>query len=397
MTHRRLGLADIIDGDPSRRWNGGREKLPKFLRSVGLIGNECSQSLYIFPKRVLNPTQYGNQLHALVGEEEPWAFLTGTLGDEPTVIAFPASKKVRAGGSKTISPKAVMALFVEVHSRLVSWWLVNAWRSQQLADATWHLGDSMQIIAAAACARSLLGTASSFWIETNNLRELWDGTKRNFVENGPNVQHWHDLTVQLYKMVWAAKFDRRAPELEKAYEKWPRLNVLTQVEKLARVTAYPVQEDYQWLCNTVHPSIGGMLTFAAPSMAHVTRTHLFQWVCAVPIAVEKINGGNVVREIKSISSTELSKSESRETTIQEALARAATFAVDVLEKTLDDALRIIDDIGLTTKAPQMASFDYWRNITRKQGNTLCPCRSGRKAKHCLHQWADPTPPVVGRF
>ena len=89
--------------------------------------------------------------------------------------------------------------------------------------------------------------------------------------------------------------------------------------------------------------------------------------------------------------------ESRITTIQEAMVRAATLAIDVLEKTLDDALRIVDDIGLTTKAPTMANFDYWRNITAAQGNALCPCRSGKKTKHCLHRWTDPVPSVVSIF
>ena len=80
-------------------------------------------------------------------------------------------------------------------------------------------------------------------------------------------------------------------------------------------------------------------------------------------------------------------SEMRETAIQEAIARTAILAVDVLEKSLDDALRVIDDIGLTTKAPLMASFAYWRNLVAKRyaRNAGCPFRSGRKVKHCLHR------------
>jgi hypothetical protein len=88
---------------------------------------------------------------------------------------------------------------------------------------------------------------------------------------------------------------------------------------------------------------------------------------------------------------------SREATIQEALARAACFAVNVLERTLVDALRIIDDVGLTTKAPTMASFPYWRNMVQRSGSAPCPCRSGRKTKHCLHRWEDAPPIVAARF
>ena len=43
-------------------------------------------------------------------------------------------------------------------------------------------------------------------------------------------------------------------------------------------------------------------------------------------------------------------------------------------------LRIIDDIGLTTHAPDMASFAYWRQVNQKGQNSMCPCWSGEKGK-----------------
>ena len=304
------------------------------------------------------------------------AILKGT----PVIIAFPVSNNVDlhlSNPGKALR-RTHNALFIDTHSRLVSWWLVNAWRSQQLAAATWSLGDSMQIIPAAACARSLLETAASFWVETKYLQEIWSETKRDCAETGITYEHWHRLTSQVYKMVWGAKFDNKVPDLAKTYQ-IPRPNVLTLIEKLGRATENPVQQDYQWLCNAVHPSIGGMLAFASPLLVHTTKASAFQWICAAPIHVD--TAGQIIRV----------------TTIQEALARASALAVDVLVKTLDDALKIIDDIGLTTKAPTMASFDYWRNIAQKKGDALCPCRSGRTARNCLHRWTDATPTVAERF
>jgi len=73
------------------------------------------------------------------------------------------------------------------------------------------------------------------------------------------------------------------------------------------------------------------------------------------------------------------------------------LAVDVLEKKLDNALSVVDDTGLTTTAPTMASFDYWRNLAQEHGNAAYPCRSGRKAKHCRHRWTEPPPTVVEQF
>jgi hypothetical protein len=114
-------------------------------------------------------------------------------------------------------------------------------------------------------------------------------------------------------------------------------------------------------------------------MAHDTRTHAFQFVAPFATLIE--GGGRIDMEI----------------TIDKALARSAVLAVAVLLDTLDAALRIIDDIALTTGAPTMASFSYWRMVSQKSRNASCPCRSGKKAKNCSHRWAEEPPQVAQRF
>jgi len=193
-------------------------------------------------------------------------------------------------------------------------------------------------------------------------------TKIDCAVNGPHIRHWHDLVHEIYKMLWGAKFDQKVPDLAKTYGQLQRSNVLTQIEKLARVTDRAVQRDYQWLCNAVHPSIGGMLAFAAPLMAHQEKTCAFQWVSEVPLTIKTIEmeGGRKLNAIASIKPSmndgednppTFTGVELRETTIQEAIARASLLAVEVLEKTLDDALKVIDDIGLTME--KKASIDAY--------------------------------------
>ena len=153
-------LADIIEANLAENW---RRHKSLFLKSVGLVGGEHSQSLYIAPVRTLNPTQYVEDLATQVDPNERRVILVGESGQSdksPIVLAFPVSKKVHLGESPQVLRNALRALFIEVHSRLVTWWLVNAWRSKQLAEATWSLSDAMQIIPAAACARSLIETAA---------------------------------------------------------------------------------------------------------------------------------------------------------------------------------------------------------------------------------------------
>lgn len=122
-----------------------------------------------------------------------------------------------------------------------------------------------------------------------------------------------------------------------------------------------------------------MLAFASPMMVHDTGATGFQFVA--PFATHIEGGQGINAEI----------------TIDEAVARSAILAVAVVCETLDVTLRVIDDIALTTGAPTMASFSYWRMVSQKSRNAPCPCRSGKKAKNCPHGWAEEVLQVAERF
>jgi SEC-C motif len=225
------------------------------------------------------------------------------------------------------------------------------------------------VVPAAACARSLIETAAAFWVDARKFGELWQSIKVRTAEYEPDVAHWHELRMQIWRMMWGGRFDDKVPDWKKWSELLPRTNVLGLIEKLQRATSDLLQRDYQWLCNVVHPSVGNMFTFAAPMASHVSKTVALQYVAPFGIHFER-NGRRHY-----------------ENTVEEALARSAVLAVAVLHETLDAALRIVDDVALTTGAPAMASFSYWRMISQRSRNAPCPCRSGKKAKNCLHGWA----------
>jgi hypothetical protein len=373
MANVSAGLGKRLEADLAKRWRLADGQISRFLSEVGLTGEEHNQALYIIPKPARNIEQRIEELRVATADEGNWCFLGGKAHSKEIVIAWPVADCVT-------SKQVLLALYVEVHSRLVSWWLTNAWRSEQLARATWKLADSDQIVSAAACARSLLETAAAFWVDARKLSEAWRAVKADTAENGPKLKHWQDLTMHIWLMMWGAKFDDKVPDLARAYKLLPRTNVLGLIEKLQRATDDTVQRDYQWLCNAVHPSIGGMLAFATPMMAHDTGTHAFQFVAPLATHIESSRG--IIYSEK---------------TIDAAIARSATLAVMVLLETLDVALRIVDDVALTTGAPAMASFTYWRMVSQDARNALCPCRSGRKAKHCPHEWAEEPPRVIEQF
>jgi hypothetical protein len=350
MTDRPPSLSALLKGDLSVQWTQSYQKLLEFFHVIGLKGDEHSQVLYINPVTVSDLDAYVSRIRLDKGEH--WYCIGGHIDSEQVVLAFPVGKKLK---SSQVFSKGPLALFIEVHSRLISWWLINAWRSQQLANATWHLADSRQLIPAAACARSLLETAASFWLEAKNVREVWNQTKLACASKPPDVNNWLRFRSLLNEITWGAKFDTRSPDLKQTCGRINRQNVLTQIEKLTRATDSRIQNDYQWLCNAVHPSIGSVLVFTAPMLLHESDANFFQTVCGVGAHIQRPSG-----EVSRVS------------TIQEALARSAILAVNVLERTLDDALKVVDDIGLTTKAPRMASFNYWRNLGKAHGRASCP-------------------------
>ena len=118
---------------------------------------------------------------------------------------------------------------------------------------------------------------------------------------------------------------------------------------------------------------------STPLVSHVSETHAFAWFAPFPTIIES------------------SKGKTSETLVQEAIATSAVVAVRVMVQTLDDALHVIDDFGLTTGAPKMATFNYWRRLqvtTRKQ---LCPCRSGLTFEKCHHRWGEQTTAIAPGF
>ncbi|HEX6330818.1 MAG TPA: hypothetical protein VF129_05960, partial [Actinomycetota bacterium] len=225
-------------------------------------------------------------------------------------------------------------------------------------------------IAAAACVRPLVETAAAFWVDGQKVVEAWDEIKRagSPSSDAEAFGRRSRLMRVLNELTWGSKFDERAPELKRLWGRVSRSNVLGHVEKLGRATSDDLLRDYQWLCNTVHPSIGNTFALSAPPLVHRTRTHWITGFAGRSIHVE--DGHEIHAQL----------------TVQTATARGAAVALRVLQRCLDAMLRTIDDLALTTEAPSMARESYWRKLRIPGRNDPCPCRSGHKVKRCPHQW-----------
>lgn len=325
----------------------------------GLGVDEETQTTEILLRQVPieNPEQFATDLAAqTAGYGEYWLCFTLTDG---TARALPIARPLpRASAS--------LGLYVEIHTRLIAWWLTYAWRATQLQLAACASASADQAIPAATCARALLETAAAFWVDARKLANIWSAAKAagKPTLDAPTIAVRQRFIDHLNEVQFGAKFSDKAPEAAEVFGRQPRGNVLTAIEKLAKQYTGDLHTDYQWLCNTAHPSIGTALVFSAPPLGHETGTHLQRWFAGVPLTARWLHDDGFDEE------------KFRDRSVPAATARACIAALEVLTLTLDTALRLIDDIGLTTGAPGLAEFTYWRALTPGARNEPCRCRSG---------------------
>lgn len=360
----------------SNRWDATHSAMLTFLDDLDATEDAQTITITVVPREVESRQQFTDWLNPRVRGDGKWAKLVGSFqsSGEHTGFALPvANWRVE---------DAFIFPFLQIHPLLTAWWLTNAWRTRQLARAALALARSDERVAAAACARPLIETAAAFWVDGGRLVTAWDQIKRAGKPLSPAeaIGRTVKITELLYEITMGGKFDHRIPGLEELGQRYKRSNVLGQIDKLAKALgSNNLQADYQWLCNTVHPSVGNTYSFSASPAMHKSGTHFLTSFAGRP------------REIEIRGNMEW------EQTVLRATARGATSALMVLHTCFEATLRTVDDVALTTGAPRIARHPYWRNLRVPGRNHLCPCRSGMKVKRCKHDWGDPAPVFPSTF
>jgi hypothetical protein len=370
------GSTLVAQGAIRQSWQLAEERFLTLLDGLDATEDTFTTVVRLIPHVVNSFEEFGHQLTARgAGGDGTWAIATAVdESGERRAFALPVTSRRQSD--------PLLFMFVEIHTLLVAWWLTYAWRARQLARTGAALNDAGDAIAAAAVVRALVETAASFWSDGKRVAAAWADLKAagKPMTDKDAFERRAKMMAVLNEISWGAKFDDRAPALKKNYARVERTNVLSAVDKLAKASSATLQDDYQWLCNTVHPSIGNTFVFSAPTFVHDTETHMVTWFCGRPLHVEE-RGGNVMVE----------------RTIQDATGRAATVSLNVLSLVMDSALHVVDDVALTTEASTLRRDPYWRNLTRTTRNLPCPCRSGRKAKYCYHEWGAAAPEFPSTF
>ena len=362
------------------RWDAADVAYEALLGELGVDERTVTTDIVLAPRQIESEAAFVRDLNRhLHTSKDLLQFFVLSGGDRPTQYGLALTL-----GRSPVWDKDPVTLDVEIHSRLIAWWLTYAWRSRQLAAAAATLADGEQSVPAATCARSLLETAAAFWVDAQKFAAIWKEAK---AAGRPSLSHeslgFRSRFIDLLNEVqFGAKFSEHVPETQAVFGRHHRSNVLSAIQKLAKRHPGSVQDDYEWLCNTAHPSLGTALVFSGPPLVHDSRTHLQRWFAGVPLEIDGPGFDDALFIERSIPS---------------ATARATVVALEVVTATLDAVLHVLDDIALTTQAPTYADFSYWRALKAGERNALCACRSGRKTKQCGHHWSDPAPTVPTTF
>ncbi len=362
-----------VDTATATRWRVAENELTRMLDELDAGKGSRSVELVMLPIETADANRTVDEICHATREEGPWSYLVTTTpdADRKTVWAMPST-----GGPPQ---NALVLLYADLHTRMTSWLLAYGWRASQLAVASGHLADGKQTLPTAALVRPLVETSAAFFCDARKLADVWAEVKATGQPGpgNPGTVGRARLMEVLDEITWGAKFDAAGIPDDGLRRLPSRTNVLTQIKHLSRATDERLRPDYQWLCNTVHPSVGTTMMYAAPAMRHVaTHSHYTRTWSDSAVGIYNFRTGEFTRD----------------ESVEYATANAAIIALESFSVTWDAAVRVVDDFALTIRCGELIKDDYWRKIVATKRNEPCPCRSGLKAKKCPHDW-DASPPA----
>ena len=294
---------------------------------------------------------------------EDWVFVASADGTTILAMDEPSEEGMR--------DQAAAVIYPELHTRLVSWWLVHAWRGVDLLEDTLDNLRRWRITSGAVTGRAVVEEAGSLVDEAAKLAEA---SKVSKAIPADKFKRPAAVRSELEPILLHAGFGSR---LKISHKQLQATSVLTLVNKLAKMTHDERFTDwYDWLSDAAHPAVGARIAFASPPIAHDTGAVMTRWHARAPLTLE---GGGKREPLEPTIAL----------TVADALIATGTVITDVLE----DSLAVVDDMGLTTAAATLTRRVYWRNFSPVRGNRPSSCGRGR-ASVCRHYWGQSAPVVT---
>lgn len=270
-----------------------------------------------------------------------------------------------------LSPRdvALADVFFDIHSLFASQCLLKSWRVAQLAEGLVAALRTWNLTVAASVARALVETASAWAIESRDVATAWASLKRTPIRSMDDAMGVRNKLYQATKQVaWGTR-------LAKAVEqdaKLQRTNILTLVGKAQKRCERPqLLDDYEILCDAVHPSYGaGECFFSEAGRA-----------TGVP-QIRVLIGSDAVGWVgKRDDNPVLAGSP-----LSEVLISCSVWALETLAADLPAFSQVCGDLCLTARIYLLSNLDYWGIVKPTGIYDLCACGSGKKTKFCSHEF-----------
>lgn len=288
-------------------------------------------------------------------EPEGWVFIR--TDDGTTVLAV---DEVSEAGFRD---PAAAVIYPELHMRLVSWWLVHAWRSADLLADTLDNLTRWRITSGAVTARAVVEEAGCLVDEQNAIAQAWQTGKAAAKDPMKRPTLVREV---LAPVLLKAAFGSR---MKDSHEGLKATNVLTLVKKLTKATGEDrLPNWYDLLSDAAHPAFGARIAFATPPLMHPSKAVMVRSYARSPMTLSNKESVQALEPTVAFA-------------VADSLIAAGTHMLNLL----DDGLAIVDDFGLTTAAATLTRRGYWRAFHPTRGSRACPCGRG-KWSTCGHRW-----------
>ena len=292
---------------------------------------------------------------------------------------LPGESKLYLNQSPVLRPKAnsgrtaarfdpdLAPVFFDYHSVLASQVLLRGWRVGQLIEGLTAALSSWNITVAASTARSLVETACAWFVESRQIANTWSSVAKRPVADPDSLQRARRELFASLTQVFAGTRLSHILQIEKGFQ---RTNVLTHIQKTAKALEYvALVEQYEELCDAVHPNWGSMECFWAEAGFNEdllqARVLLSRTAAGQP-------GDRRLRPLVPGSGLILT------------ILSSATWACQRLLADLEEFELLCRDVCLTCHIFTLQDLDYWAVVRPTGLYEPCACGSGKKTRFCVH-------------
>lgn len=261
--------------------------------------------------------------------------------------------------------------FMDVHTHLTGLLLAESWRVAQLAAGLTTALSNWNLTLAAMVARTALETAAAWAIESAKLLDEWAAVKGTSLTDPRDVI---ERRRRLFLALQQPYFGTRRGDMLENYPSLRRTNIGTFLKKAAAAFGYgTLLNDYEVLCDAVHPSWGALECFWAEVGGAEDIPQFRTLLSRSSVGHFAAKEGDLVRPGSPLAPVILT---------------SCRWAFRRLEEDLANFDRMCRDVCLTTGIYIFPNMTYWGIVKPTGTYSQCSCGSGRKSRFCRHTFGN---------